>query len=66
MPFKLTWTTATGSEQMEVATAAEALFEYVTRNNDVVNLVIKDDHGRRVKPDDLVALVAMAEKAGDA
>jgi hypothetical protein len=51
-----------GSEQIEVATAGEALAEYLARNTSVVNLVVKDNHGRRVKPDDLVALVAMSRK----
>jgi len=66
MPFKITWTSATGSEQIQVATAAEALHEYVTRNGTVTNMVVKDDHGRRVKPDELVSLIHMSERATDA
>jgi hypothetical protein len=64
MAFKLTWTGQTGSEQIEVATATEAFAEYVTRNRGVVNMVIKDNHGRRVKPDELAALMTMSQKDG--
>lgn len=66
MSFKLTWTGPTGSDQIEVETAADALREFVTRNRNVVNMVVKDNHGRRVKPDELVALVAMSGNADDA
>ena len=62
MSFKLTWTGQAGSEQIEVETAAEALSEYIARYSGVVNMAVKDNHGRRVKPDDLAALVAMARK----
>lgn len=62
MSFKVTWTRPTGSEHMEVATAAEALAEYITRPVDAINVVIKDNHGRRVKPDDLAALAMMSAK----
>ena len=65
MPFKLTWTGSTGSEQIEVATAGEALAEYVTRNRSVVKMVVKDNHGRRVSPDELAALVALSKNADD-
>jgi hypothetical protein len=62
MSFKLTWTGQAGSEQIEVATAAEAFGEYIIRHRNVVNLVVKDNHGRRVKPDDLAALMTMSQK----
>lgn len=63
MSFKLTWTTPTGSERVEVATAAEALALYSEHFATSVNFTVRDDHGRSVKaPDDLIRLKAMAEK----
>ena len=66
MPFVLTWTGQNGSEQIEVATAADALREWTVRNRDVVKMVIKDNHGRKLTPDDLVELVDISKDATDA
>lgn len=63
MPFKVTWTTPTGSQQVEVASASEALALYSKHFAASVNFTVRDDHGRSVKaPDDLIRLKALAEK----
>lgn len=66
MPFTLTWTAPTGSDEITVATASEALAEYMARQDRVVRMVIKDNHGRKLTPDDLCELDEIAKDASAA
>ncbi len=62
MPFSVSWTTAKGSKKFEFETAAEVLNLYVTQNlAAAVKLVIKDDRGQRLTPDDIVKLVSLED-----
>jgi hypothetical protein len=56
MPFTITWTGPSGSERIEVATAKEALDQYVALHGSAVKVVVKDNHGRQMKPEELAAL----------
>lgn len=59
MPFTISWTTATGSKKHEFETAAEVLNIYVDQHlAGAVKLVIKDDRGQKLSPDDIVQLVS--------
>jgi hypothetical protein len=62
MSFKLTWTGPDGSGQTEVATASEALREYVDRQGSAAKMVIKDNHGRRISHSVLAGLHLGAQK----
>jgi hypothetical protein len=63
MPFTLTWTEPNGSKRLEVATAANALRESVMRQGSVVKLVVRDNHGREIDPDDLMILTELSENS---
>ncbi|WP_333838780.1 hypothetical protein [Novosphingobium sp.] len=66
MPFTLTWTAPNGSDKITVATAGEAIKEYEERVEKVVMMVIKDNHGRKLTPDHLYELDAIAKDDGEA
>ena len=57
MPFTVTWTGPIGPERKKAQTAADALRWWSTYNREAVKMVIKDDAGLRVTPDDLAKLV---------
>lgn len=63
MPFTLTWTGPTGSDKITVPDAKRALEEYLAREDKVVRLIITDDHKRKLTPDDLYELIAIADEA---
>ena len=56
MPFTVTWTGPNGPERKKAATPADALRWWTTYNREAAKMVIKDDAGQRVKPDDLVKM----------
>lgn len=66
MAFTLTWTGPKGSEQISVPTASDALREYLGREDRVVRLTVKDDHGRKMSLDDLYELDSIAKEEGEA
>ena len=57
MPFIVTWTGPTGPERKKAQTAADALRWWTTYHREAAKMVIKDDAGQRVTPDDLAKLV---------
>ena len=57
MPFTVTWTGPNGPERKKAATAADALRWWSTYNREATKMVIKDDAGQRLTPDDLADLV---------
>ncbi|WP_210526693.1 hypothetical protein [Rubellimicrobium arenae] len=57
MPFTVTWTGPTGPVRKKAQTATDALRWWTTYNREAANMVIKDDQGQRVTPDDLTRLV---------
>ena len=56
MPFTVTWTGPTGPVRKKAQTAVDALRWWSTYNREAANMVIKDDQGQRVTPDDLTKL----------
>jgi len=57
MPFTVTWIGPIGPERKKAQTAADALRWWTTYNREAAKMVIKDDAGQRVTPDDLAKLV---------
>ena len=57
MPYTLTWTGPAGPERKKAATAADALRWWTTYKREAAKMVIKDDAGQRVTPDELEKLV---------
>ena len=57
MPYTVTWTGPIGRERKKAQTAADALRWWTTYNREATNMVIKDDAGQRLKPEDLARLV---------
>ena len=57
MPFTLTWAGLIGAEKLVVETPEAAVREYVLRSRTAQNLKIKDDNGREVTVDQLMALL---------
>ena len=62
MSFKVVWTNAGGSKEVVKHSAKEALAEWIARKSSSTNVVITDDHGRRVTP---VALKVLADGIGE-
>ena len=62
MLFKLTWTGPNGSGLTEVATASDALREYVNRQGSAAKMVIKDNLSRRISHSVLAGLHLGAQK----
>jgi hypothetical protein len=56
MPFIVTWTGPNGPERKKAATPADALRWWTTYNREAAKMVIKDDAGQRVQPDELAKL----------
>jgi hypothetical protein len=55
MPFKVNWTGATGSRQETLYTAQEAHAKVMELENDGFgNIVVTDEKGQRVDPEDLL------------
>ena len=60
MPYTVTWTGPTGPERKKAATAADALRWWTTYKREAAKMVIKDDAGQRVTPDELERLAGRA------
>ena len=60
MPFTVTWTGPTGPVRKKAQTAADALRWWTTYKREAANMVIKDDAGLRVTPDDLAKRVDLS------
>ena len=56
MPFTVTWTGPNGPERKKAATPADALRCWSTYSREAAKMVIKDDAGQRVQPDELAKL----------
>ena len=56
MPYTVTWTGPNGPERKRAQTAADALRCWTSYNREAAKMVIKDDAGQRVKPDELAKL----------
>jgi hypothetical protein len=57
MPFTLTWAGPVGPEKLVVQTPEAAVREHVIRSATAQNLKIKDDAGREVTVDQLMAML---------
>lgn len=56
MSFTVQWTGPTGPERKKAVTAADALRWWTAYHREATKMVIKDDAGQRVTPDDLATL----------
>ncbi len=65
MPYTVQWTGPTGPERKKAQTAADALRWWTAYHREAAKMVIKDDAGQRVTPDELARLAAhsIAKKA---
>ena len=57
MPFTVQWTGPSGPERKKAQTPADALRWWTTYSREAANMVIKDEAGQRVKPEELAKLV---------
>lgn len=60
MPYTVTWTGPTGPVRKKAQTAADALRWWTTYHREAANMVIKDDAGQRLTPDDLTKLAGQS------
>ncbi len=58
MPFTVTWTGPTGPVRKKAQTPADAYRWWATYQREATNMVIKDDAGQRLTPQDLAKLAA--------
>ena len=60
MPYTVQWTGPTGPERKKAQTAADALRWWTAYNREATKMVIKDDTGQRVTPDELAKLAGQS------
>jgi hypothetical protein len=60
MPFTVSWKGPTGPVRKKAETPADALRWWTTYNREAANMVIKDDAGRRLTPEDLATLAGQS------
>jgi hypothetical protein len=65
MSYVVTWTGATGPERKRASTAAEALRWWTMYHRVATKMVIKDEAGQRVSPEDLAARADRAAATKD-